>query len=681
MAVINVFEVGSKVGAPLDNRSSVRTDNSGQQAMLKQNAQTVNILQEGANNFYEKLITADVMQGNTEYNERLNALKTELMQNKEGNALKNMQLYEEGRQKIYNDILKNGPQSLRYGEGYRLFTEMAEKDWSAKREQMALYQAKEAEKYQNTQATLQLQNTLKDVADTYDNPFLLNSYMERAAFVKSNQYSNYGEERMMLEADAARSAVVKTAIDAAIANSDYDNAANLLNNFSRRLTPEEKNAYTKTIYQYKENEYLNTTAAQLAEMYDYDENAIMAAIDNGNIPGYELELSKEGDTWITKDGTVSLEGIQDKTKAGIEDIAELYKSITGEQLYITSGTDSTNIHAAGERSHGGGWKIDIASDWLADPANRQSFIQALEQRGIVVGDEYSAPSAKSTGGHLDLDFTDYAGKVKQRMNFNQKQELKNNVKSIISDNTRRKKQAKAKMLETVSENIFAWKEQGLTYSDAMMKVSDIAKGYKDTEMLSSMQNMVKAVFTESTGAIYDEVELANMIKSNRFGGDGEKFMTFVANNFGGKYIAKASKLWNDYLNKDGEFKGSNENLKLAIFGKTTLKQAEAAQWHGTELALHDFRINFIKEKGREPSYNELVSEGKKYITKNSFGTYRNIDDFFSTDIEASQADLYNAGIRQAVKLDNNQYELTFTDGSKKTVTASEFNEVYLGNED
>lgn len=111
--------------------------------------------------------------------------------------------------------------------------------------------------------------------------------------------------------------------------------------------------------------------------------------------------------WFAKDG-VSFEGLQAQTRKGLEDIASKFNEMSGAQLIVTSGTDSTNIHQAGKRSHGAGVKLDVAADWLEDVANREQYVSYLESLGVRVNDEYSNPSANSTGGHLDLDFTDYA---------------------------------------------------------------------------------------------------------------------------------------------------------------------------------------------------------------------------------------------------------------------------------
>ena len=85
----NIGNVASKV-------SNVKYSNTGEQALVEQAGKTGQILAAGALDIYKKVEAADVMKANNEYNLRMNELKNKLFQNKEGNALENQKLYEEG---------------------------------------------------------------------------------------------------------------------------------------------------------------------------------------------------------------------------------------------------------------------------------------------------------------------------------------------------------------------------------------------------------------------------------------------------------------------------------------------------------------------------------------------------------------------------------------------------------
>ena len=75
-------------------------------ALMKQQAGIGNAILAGANMFVDQMQSADIMKASNMYNDKMSALRSELMQNKEENAMENMAKYEEGRQKIFDDLKK-----------------------------------------------------------------------------------------------------------------------------------------------------------------------------------------------------------------------------------------------------------------------------------------------------------------------------------------------------------------------------------------------------------------------------------------------------------------------------------------------------------------------------------------------------------------------------------------------
>jgi N12 class adenine-specific DNA methylase len=122
----------------------------------------------------------------------------------------------------------------------------------------------------------------------------------------------------------------------------------------------------------------------------------------------EMMVNTEGKTWDRLDDSVDVENVKDVTKAGLADIADVYYNTFGVPLTVTSGNDS-GVHADGPHSHYAGVKLDVSGGVLDDQKKRHQFIEECEKRGIEVLDEYEHPSPNSTGGHLDLDFTNYNG--------------------------------------------------------------------------------------------------------------------------------------------------------------------------------------------------------------------------------------------------------------------------------
>ena len=147
---IDIFQVGAQLGAPASKVSNVRYDNSGQQAVIREAAQTGRIIQAGVEHVREQIIRTDVLQTNNEYVKRTNELRMQLMQKKEKGALDIVSEYEAGERKIRSELMAQSPQSVRYGKGAMLFDYSAQQTDTANRRALNQYRAQQFEAWQNT---------------------------------------------------------------------------------------------------------------------------------------------------------------------------------------------------------------------------------------------------------------------------------------------------------------------------------------------------------------------------------------------------------------------------------------------------------------------------------------------------------------------------------------------------
>ena len=187
----------------------------------------------------------------------------------------------------------------------------------------------------------------------------------------------------------------------------------------------------------------------------------------------EMMVNTEGKTWDRLDDSVDVENVQDVTKAGLADIADVYYNTFGVPLTVTSGNDS-GVHADGPHSHYAGVKLDVSGGVLDDAKKRHAFIEECEKRGIEVLDEYENPSPNSTGGHLDLDFTNYNGGSNRRS--------RGGVSSTVSGISLKD------MTDYLKENQREFDEFGMkdTIDDALgsndpSKIEDVFTTAKDTK--------------------------------------------------------------------------------------------------------------------------------------------------------------------------------------------------------
>lgn len=112
-------------------------------------------------------------------------------------------------------------------------------------------------------------------------------------------------------------------------------------------------------------------------------------------------------------GDVSTEGAQEQTIGMINYAGRLYKELFPDMgaLWVSAVTNGGHAEGSG---HYRGMKADVGGDafevggdlGLTDEQamrNRELFTRALIGAGVGANDEYTYPSAGSTGGHFDLD--------------------------------------------------------------------------------------------------------------------------------------------------------------------------------------------------------------------------------------------------------------------------------------
>ena len=242
------------LGNVASNVSNVKYTNAGEQALVEQEGKTGVILAKGAMNLYEQVEAADVMKANNEYNLRMGELRNRLLQNKEGNALENAKLYAEGRQKIIDDLMKKGPDTIKYGRGQRAFMTTIDKDWVNQSNAMDRYVIGEAEKYQNTQLYNQLYSGINEVASNFMDDEAVQSAVNRGDQFIAARYFNYGQERIQAEQTKWKAKVYETQVTAALNQNDYAKAEDILTNHGEVFTPESRLKVKKAIDERKKSD-------------------------------------------------------------------------------------------------------------------------------------------------------------------------------------------------------------------------------------------------------------------------------------------------------------------------------------------------------------------------------------------------------------------------------------------
>lgn len=674
---IDIFQVGAQLGAPASKVSNVRYDNSGQQAVARESSQTGRIIQAGVEQVREQIIRTDVLQANNEYVKRTNDLRIQLMQKKEKGALDIVGEYEVGERKIRSELMAQSPQSVKYGKGAMLFDYSTQQTDNANRRVLGQYRAQQFEAWQNTTYENNQNQITTTLMQNPNDPQALKDAVNKTIFSVEDIFGTYGEERVELETNKALGRLGTAVIEQAIVNQDYTESKRLVRYFNDVLTPDQRNSFNDTINQKEKLEDNYIMAKQLLEQFGSDEEGARAFIDNMGKSSADGMWSTEGSTWIKKNG-VSLEGTQYVTRNGIADLGEYYKKITGEPLLITSGTDSGNLHVQGERSHGGGWKVDVASDWLENPENRAKFIQYAESKGIHVIDEYSNPSAKSTAGHLDLDFTDYKDGDDSRriISFKDRESMFKMYKNMKSDRENRIKAQNDLFYKNVNEKIYTMHQQGVPYESVIDWIKTTAGAN-----VEAGKKMITAVdyFYGSNNRKVSDAEMS-ILKSRLAAGTFPDYESLMQTCDELHLSADQKYIMQEEYSKFKEGKGMyrhelNGYIENSIKGKET--KVKKAMWTGVEILLQSWINEETARRGREPAVYEIIEKGKEFMVKQPLGNVIDKDSWLGwrTEVSYSPATLAMAGIKEIQQADDYYFRVVMKNGEIKVVDPDELKEI------
>lgn len=557
------------------------------------------------------------------------------------------------------------------------------------------YEQKQKEAVTDLRYDNNIQNSCEFVQKNWNNPQALQDEIIRTQLLTSAIYGKRGAEFIESKSRANIGQVVASAVGASITNEDYGTMRKLMDKYGSYLTANQRAAFEKVAYDKESSAFERNTAKDLYAKYGDNEEAVRKEVENMDAfspEGGKVEAQAEGTTWVRNSG-VSLDGVKQQVTVGLSDIAKEFNTLSGAQLIVTSGTDSTDIHAAGEHSHGAGVKLDVAADWLENADNRKKFISYMQSKGIKVLDEYSNPSPNSTGGHLDLDFTDYKGgaTAHRRVSQDEQDRIMKQYRTIKADHDRIETYKKNKLFEGIKSEIFAMFGNGTSYSEAMTWATNQAGS--DPDKYVTYRNAVTAIYgpqgrsgSGGSGGREGIAKLGSdgkeavisMLEAGRFKSKAE-FLAFARSHGAtNSDMNTLDKSYDNWLSGAGEYAydwdglckyamGSSSNNKvkqgLKIYGK---------QWVRTYRAEHN---------GMNPDESVLVDAMKQAITTRTFGTYVTKPGFLwdsTKTFSGNDALLAKAGIARAEKVADDWYHVTYFDGSDGNVNGGYLDEVMNG---
>lgn len=496
------------------------------------------------------------------------------------------------------------------------------------------YEQKQKEAVTDLRYDNNIQNSCEFVQKNWNNPQALQDEIIRTQLLTSAIYGKRGAEFIESKSRANIGQVVASAVGASITNEDYGTMRNIMDKYGSYLTANQRAAFEKVAYDKESSAFERNTAKDLYAKYGDDEEAVRKEVENMDAfspEGGKVETQAEGTTWVRNSG-VSLDGVKQQVTIGLSDIAKEFNTLSGAQLIVTSGTDSTDIHAAGEHSHAAGIKLDVAADWLENADNRKKFISYMQSKGIKVLDEYSNPSPNSTGGHLDLDFTDYKGGTvaHKHISLDGQDRIMKQYRIIKADHDRIETYKKNKLFEGIKSEIFAMFGNGTSYSEAMTWATNQAGS--DPDKYVTYRNAVEAIYGpqgrsgssgsggSSNGKLDDDAigVLEDMLQEGKFASI-DQFLAYAANKGASSaQRGKLEKIYNDWYSGTGEFAFDMEGLVQQVAGKNAdALYKKKIQNYGRQWV----RAYRTKNHGMNPGETELLEALRNCVTTKVYGSY------------------------------------------------------------
>lgn len=625
--------------------------------------------------------TERVLSAHNEFTKRVADIKLGIETNMQGSNAKNAAaLYEEQVEEARKDVYANS--GLKYKAGENMFNRNA----FATITRGAAW----AREWENNQVTEARKVTYGLALDENINNVIAGTMSTEEAYEFSkiqgkHLFANLAPEQMALIDKARADKFANTLVTAAIERNDYEAAQAVFDYLKTDMTSETRAKLDAAIYtnqEYSENKSLATALADSGITDPEGMRAFLA--DKAGVSNANLAFNPG----------VSFKGAQDVTVAGTQALVGTLSQMGIGDIVITSINDSLELHAGsgGKRTHAGGYKIDIASDALYNMTPKQRYaVKAQIERalpGAVVLNEYDEASPNSTGGHFDIDFTDYKGSKGIGMSEMRMDKIISQASSMRADRERQQKAQSDAAFSSTVDTLFNMYQSGVTYEEALGQIKTMVGA--DYKLGKNFETAAKFFWgddakTVGPGGSAKKASTTTVTRVNDMLSDGkfsnrEEYLAFAqAQGLNPDQIYEANKTYDKYEKGEGIFAYDwNNDIKRQIVGDIENNAAKEAAWIGA-LPLLKERVQLETQKtGTVPPVFEVVSWGREYIAKKPVGTMEARGTFLNSTelVELSQADYRRSGIDSVVHIQNadgtgqDLYEVHLTNGTVQVMNAA-----------
>jgi len=593
-----------------------------------------------------------VMQADNEITKRLEKLKLDINENMQGSKAAGAQSYfEQEAQKIKDDVYSKS--GIRYQIGQKAFNKSTENNIINGSVAVSKWQSGQMDDARLNTLALFSDNKLKDVLDGSS---LSKNYQDVMAGIEF-AFANKPPEVVTRMKRTISDTWLQGVVSKAISEDDYDTADKAVSFFGNSVSAATKSKIQANLQSNKEYSEINKTASDLIAQGVTSYEGVAEALKK-NVPATGKYKLNSG---------VSVEGAKDYTQKGIGVAAAIYNDSSDDDIYVTSVTDSTEIHAGGKGvkgSHANGDKADIASDRLAnDTEFRQQYIEKLEAAGIHVINEYDNPSENSTGGHLDLDFSDY--KAQPQVSQQKIDKIYAKVQQLSAIKKHDEKVAVIEQYDACHEECWELQQSGVTDPAAFDRI--IGKYTGQSKELDAKLSTLSNAFGSSAAGKASKLnpiakeELVRSIKYfNRFA--DKDVLNQYMDSMGIMNVNDRKDLLD--AQQEGLRTGYKEAVSMGIeSASSALNKDEKSSYEKfikpqvERLVEKDIEEYKAANNGAYPSASDVVEYAKKAATKSQIEVTSGWFGFGGLSVNASPAQMQALDIAEINKLPDGNFEV------------------------
>lgn len=622
----------------------------------------------------EEADTVNVVAATNDYTKRINELlynqETGLMNTEMQGASGITGMFEEQEKKIRAEIAQRYKFNTK--KGRIAFVNRANESAAQRYALVERHQTKQYNAYKDVTFNNALQLNMQAAADNFTDKEIVTQNINEALRATAAQYYHQGPEVVKAQQKKIAGLIAQQVINWAYANGDNDAAETYIETYGMALDPDVLNAYSKKVYDSRMALLEEDTGAALFAQFGDDGEAAYNHIFSPDFHG--AGKSEDSITWM--------KGMSDKKESwgvntctkGVNAALQAggFKPIS---VWAPTAWKEEKTFTDKSQLRGG----DIVY-WESDGGGEPNHVGIYDPKtGMVYQSGGSGFAPIPLNAYKLWGFSHPQGQAatteERKKMWNAYLERRSLVEKIQADRQKKIKQQAAAIEDNAVQQLYKMQQDGVPLADAEAQIKQMVG--MNYEMGKKLRTAANYFWGEDGKPASQSIvaDVTNMLADGKFR-SREEYLDMAKNKgFSADQMRQAYKTYSQYEAGEGQFGYDlNEGIKQQVVGDVKESSAKQQAWEGVKPLLRIWIQQQLTETKRKPAVYEIVEKGRELIEKRPLGFVRR-GLLFDIPIIRSQSDFERNGIKSYSKIDENMYEVKFSNGAVETMSAARFEEI------